>query len=327
MMVKGKNILITGGGGFIGTALAENLAENNMVTLLDTSFENNAISYSSIATHKNVTKKVIDILDKDALLKVTEKMQIVIHLAAKLGVQHVLKNSRETLNVNYIGTSNLLQAVSDNGNCERFIFFSTSEVFGSNAYKIIENGDSILKSMESTRWCYSVSKLAAEHLAFSYYRETNLPVVVIRPFNVFGPQRVGDNVTRRFILNAINNDDLIVYGDGTSIRAWCYIDDFCGAVLNSLERKEAIGEAFNIGNARNTMTAYNLASKIVELSGSKSKIVFKKIDFRDIDIRVPDISKAERLLGYQPTVTIDVGFRNTIDWYKNNLNKINETIK
>ena len=150
-----------------------------------------------------------------------------------------------------------------------------------------------------------------------------MPVVVIRPFNIFGPQRVGDNVTRRFILNALTNKDLTVYGDGAQIRSWCYIDDFTTGVVSTLDEEKAIGEAFNIGNAFNVITAYNLAKTVIDICSSKSKIVFKEIDFRDIDIRVPDIKKASRILGYNPKIDLDTGLERTIEWFKNNLESLN----
>lgn len=321
-MIKNKKILITGGGGFIGTTLAERLVDNNEVTLLDTNFNRNAFAFSRLKGHKNIKLAEIDILNAAEVTRIVKDAQMVVHMAARLGVQEVIHNASYTLDVNYIGTSNLLKAVSFDSPCERFIFFSTSEVFGSNAFGVVENGGSILHSIQDARWCYCLSKLAAEHLAFSYFREKNLPIVVIRPFNIFGPRRVGDNVTRRFILSALHNKDLKVYGDGTQIRAWCYIDDFCDAVLKSMEIKKAIGEAFNIGNHRNTVTAYELAKKIIYLCDSKSRIVFEKIDFTDIDIRVPNTAKARNILGYVPRIELDEGLSRTIKWFKEHLKEL-----
>ena len=315
-MIKNKKIVITGGGGFIGTSLAERLANDNEIILIDMNFNNNAYAFSNLKEHKNVRVAEIDILDMAAIEEITRDAEIIVHMAAMLGVQNVIQNTTKTLDVNYIGTSNLLKAAALNSSCERFIFFSTSEVFGSEAFNVVENGNSVLHSIQDARWCYSLSKLAAEHLAFGYFREKKLPVVAIRPFNVFGPRRIGDNVTTRFILNALQNKDLTVYGDGTQIRAWCYIDDFCDAALKAIEIDGAIGEAFNIGNPRNTVTAYELAKKIVKLCNSKSKIVFEKPDFKDIDIRVPNTSKSSNILSYVPKVELEDGLIRTIAWYK-----------
>lgn len=325
-MIRNKKIVITGGGGFIGTALAERLVENNEVVLLDTNFDRNVFAFSRLKDHKNIKLADVDILNAPEVAREIKDAQIVVHMAAKLGVQEVIHNATYTLDVNYIGTSNLLKAVSLDSSCERFIFFSTSEVFGSNAFGVVESGSSVLHSIQDARWCYCLSKLAAEHLAFSYFREKGLPVVVIRPFNIFGPRRLGESVIRRFILSALQNKDLTVYGDGTQIRAWCYIDDFCDAVLRSMEIEKAIGEAFNIGNPRNTVTAYEFAKKIIHLSDSKSRIVFKKIDFTDIDIRVPNTSKARDFLGYEPRVELDEGLSNTIKWFEEHQEELKSPI-
>lgn len=321
-MVKNKKILITGGGGFIGSKLAERLVKDNEVVLMDANFNSNSFAFGGLKKSRNLSTIKGDILNAKAVKKVTQDAQIVVHMAAVLGVQEVLQNARYTLDVNYIGTSNLLKAASANSNCERVVVFSTSEVFGNNAFRIAENGNTALSSIQDARWCYSVSKLAAEQLAFGYFREKGLPVVVIRPFNVFGPGRVGDNVVLRFVLNALTDKTLEVYGDGTQIRAWCYIDDFCDAVLQTLDVKKAVGQAFNIGNPLNTITIYHLAKKVVELCKSKSAIAFKEINFADIDIRVPDTSNARNILKFVPKFGLDEGLMLTIKWVQKNLSQL-----
>lgn len=321
-MVRGKQILITGGGGFIGTSLAERLVKNNQLVLLDTNFEHNAFVFSDLKNNGNVTLAKVDILDIPEVAKVAQNAQIVVHTAAMVGVQEVLHDALYTLDVNYIGTSNLLKAIAQSSHCERLIFFSTSEIFGSNAFRIAEDGNTVLPSVQDVRWCYCISKLAGEHLAFSYYRQRGLPVVVVRPFNIFGPERVGDHVILRFILKALRNEDLEVYGDGTQIRAWCYIDDFCNALLRTIEVEGAIGQAFNIGNPRNTLTVYDLAKKVISLCGSKSKVVFKALDFVDVDIRVPNTSKARDILGFVPEIELEEGLSKTIEWVKRHADEI-----
>ena len=315
-MIKDKKILITGGGGFIGVALAERLVKDNRIILLDRNFDNNTLAFSDLQGNKNIELANVDILDAEEVARVAQDVQIAVHMAAMVGVQEVLSNSLYTLDVNYIGTSNLLKAVSQNSQCQRVICFSTSEIFGAGAFGIAENGNTVLSSVQDVRWCYCISKLASEHLALSYYRQKGLPAVVIRPFNVFGPKRVGDHVVLRFILKALRNEDLEVYGDGTQIRAWCYIDDFCDALLQCMEIEDAVGQAFNIGNPRNTLTIYELAKRIISLCGSKSNIVFKALDFTDIDIRVPNTAKARDILGYVPKFELEEGLSRTIEWVK-----------
>lgn len=325
-MIKGKKFLLTGGGGFIGVALAEKLSKYNHVALLDNDFENNAFAFSQLKSNGNVQQIQGDILDVEKVARAAQEAQIVVHMAARVGVQEVISDSLNTLEVNYSGTSNLLRLIANSQNCERVLVFSTSEVFGIHAFGIAEDGDSILSSVQDIRWCYCISKLAAEQLAFSYFRQKGLPVVVIRPFNIFGPNRVGDHVVLRFILRALRNDDLQVYGDGTQIRAWCYIDDFCQGVQLAMEAPKAVGQAFNIGNHNNTITIYGLAKKIIDLCGSKSKVVLKRLDFTDIDIRVPNTSKARNILGFVPEVELEEGLAKTIEWVKENMDKINSHI-
>ena len=182
-MITNKKILLTGGGGFIGVALAERLAKDNQIILLDTNFDHNAFVFSDLKSNRNIKLAKVDILDMQEVARVVQDAQIVVHMAAMVGVQEVIHNALYTLDVNYIGTSNLLKAVSQSSHCERLIFFSTSEIFGSNAFGIAENGDTVLSSVQDVRWCYCVSKLAAEHLTLSYYRQKGLPAVVVRPMS------------------------------------------------------------------------------------------------------------------------------------------------
>lgn len=325
-MIKDKKILITGGGGFIGASLAQRLVQDNQVTLLDRYFKDNAFSFTDLARHKNIRLVEGDILDAAALTEVVAGTQIVVHMAAMVGVQEVISNALDTLEVNYTGTSNLLKAVAKNPDGERAVCFSTSEIFGPSAFRVAENADSALASVQDVRWCYCVSKLAAEQLAFSYHRQQGLPVVVIRPFNIYGAGRVGDHVVLRFILRALKNEDLEVYGDGTQIRAWCYIDDFCDALLKSMEAEGAIGQAFNIGNPLNTVTVYALAQEVVRLCDSKSSIVFKEPGFADVDIRVPNIDKAREILGFNPKVSLEQGLAMNIEWVRQHEDKLRRQV-
>ncbi len=321
-MVKNKNVLITGGGGFIGTQLASILAAHNSVTLLDLSFDRNAYALTQLNKNGNVRTVTANILDTDGLTKAIGKAEVIIHAAAILGVQKVIQHPIETLQVNYLGTANILGAASHNKSCERFVLFSTSEIYGDNAFRVPENGNALLVGVHDTRWCYSISKLASEHLALGFFREKGVPVVVIRPFNVFGPGRIGSYAVLQFILRALTNEDLVVYGDGGQLRAWCYVDDFCDGVVRAMETPEAIGQAFNIGNSYNTVTNISLARQIVNLSGSRSRIIFKKLDFADIDIRVPNTAKAKEVLGFMPKVELEEGLTKTIAWVRNNLDAI-----
>ena len=141
-----------------------------------------------------------------------------------------------------------------------------------------------------------------------------MPPVTIRPFNIFGPGRIGDHALLRFVVNALNNDEIIVHGTGDQIRSWCYIDDLVDGLMAALVRPEAVGEDFNIGNPRNTLTIYDLARRVVQLTESASTIRLVEVDYADIDLRVPRADKARRILGFRPQVDMDEGIRRTASW-------------
>ena len=324
--LTGKRVLITGGAGFIGSALAERLVERNQVVLFDRTFEAQSAPLCSAWGHKNLETITGDILEPAAVQAAVEGADVVIHLAAIVGVKNVLSRGRETIEVNFIGTSNLLKAVANRRDLHRFVYFSTSEVFGMNSFRAGEETPASIGSVDEARWTYSIAKLAGEHLVHTYHRELDLPTVIVRPFNVFGPLRLGDHALLRFILAAMRGEDLEVHGDGTQIRSWCYIDDFVDALLRTLVLPQASGEAFNIGNPRNTLTIYDLARRVIDLLGSRSRVRFAAIDFSDIDVRVPRLRKAEELLGFRPQVEIDEAIRRTARWYRDHLEAVDPEV-
>lgn len=314
-MIRGKAVLITGGGGFIGVSLAERLAEHNQVVLFDRDFVHNAWSYTNLQGHPNISLVEGDILDAHRVAQVAMDAQIVIHAAAVVGVQAVLHDAVHTMEVNLLGTSHLLKAVKT-ARCERFLFLSTSEIYGLQALHVREEAPVFLPHTADARWTYTVSKIAGEHLVMAYHRQMGLPVVIARPFNIFGPRRVGDYAILRFILQALRGQALEVYGDGTQVRAWCYIDDLCDGLLRCLETPEAVGLVFNLGNPGNAISVYELAKAIVRLAGSSSPITFCPLPFSDIVVRIPDISRAASLLGFTPKVNLEEGLLKTIIWVR-----------
>ncbi len=320
-VIANKTILITGGAGFIGSSLAQKLADHNQIILLDRSFAPSPIQYTSLLRNPNVTAVQGDILDID-LRALVKQADVVVHAAAILGVNRVCTSGRETLETNYVGTSRILKALDASTTVQRFVYFSTSEVFGVNSYRVDETSRPTVGPIAESRWSYAMSKLAGEHLVASYFRETRLPIAIVRPFNIFGPRRTGDYALRRFILNALQNQPLEIHGDGTQIRSWCYIEDFCAALLQMIVRPEAVGEDFNIGHPGNTVTIYELAQKVIQLTGSSSSTLFCASPFPDISIRVPSLDKARRLLGYEPKYDLNTGLKLTIRWYCDNVNQV-----
>ncbi len=314
-MITGKRVLLTGGAGFIGSALAKRLLNDNEVVVLD-NCHRNALERSETARHPNLRFVVGDVMDPAATRDAAEGCNLIVHLAAIAGVDTVLRMPVTTMRVNILGTYHVLEAALANGNVERLIDFSTSEVFGTYAYNVREGDLTSLGAVGEARWTYAVSKLATEHLAHNYHKQFGLPALSIRPFNIYGPNQVGEGAVHRFITQALRGDDITIHNDGSQIRAWCYIDDIVDGILSALERPEAVGHAFNIGNPRSVVTIFNLASQIARLSDSQSRIVFTKWDQADVELRIPNIDKARQLLGYEPKVDLEAGLLRTIEWYR-----------
>lgn len=317
-MIKSKKILLTGGAGFIGTKICDILCESNEMLLFD-NLDRNSIKNTNLLENKNVKLIKGDILDSAYLKKVVDefKPNIVIHLAAVAGIDTVIKNPVKTMQVNMIGTYNLLECLKDNlEGLERVIDFSTSEVFGTYAYKVNETSSTNLAPVGEARWTYSVSKLAGEHLAHAYYKQYNMPIVTVRPFNIYGPGQVGEGAIHQFAIRAIKNEDIQVHGDGDQIRSWCYVEDFVQGIMLCLEKKEAIGNAFNIGNPQGTVTIGMLAQQIKDISKSQSNIKYVPKNYVDVELRIPSIDKAKELLGFKPQYDLKMGLENTIEWYR-----------
>lgn len=314
-MISGKRVLLTGGAGFIGSHLAERLAADNDVVIFDT-FRRDAVSRTPLASHPRVQLVRGDVRDAAALQEACRGAQLVAHLASIAGVDTVLKNPVLTMETCLIGTYNALEACRKAGTVERFVDFSTSEVFGRYAYRVAEGDATSLGAVGEARWTYAVSKLATEHLALSYRKQYGLPALSIRPFNIYGPRQVGEGAIHQFIVRALRNEDITIHNEGSQIRAWCYIDDIVDGLLLCLERPEAVGHAFNIGNPRSTLTIYNLAMQVVRLSSSSSRLVFVPKEQVDVELRIPDIGKAKRLLGFEPRVDLEEGLLRTILWYR-----------
>jgi nucleoside-diphosphate-sugar epimerase len=314
-MIQAKRILLTGGAGFIGTALARQLIAHNEIVVLD-NCHRNSLKDSGLLTHSNLRMIEGDVLDLKAVSEAMHGCQVVVHLAAIAGVDTVLRMPVATMKVNILGTYHALEAAAAEGTVERFIDFSTSEVFGSYAYNVREGDVTSLGAVGEARWTYAVSKLATEHLAHNYHVEYGLPTVSIRPFNIYGPGQVGEGAIHRFILQALKGDPITIHNDGSQIRAWCYIDDIVNGILACLERPEAVGHAFNIGNPRSVATIYNLARLVISLSNSASPIQFVEWDKADVELRIPNIEKARKLLGFEPHVDLEDGLTRTIDWYR-----------
>jgi UDP-glucose 4-epimerase len=321
-MLQDKTLFLTGGAGFIGSTLIGRLVERNRLVVFD-NLSRNALASRPYASHPNLKLVIGDVTDAVALGTAMAEADphVVVHMAAVAGIDTVIKSPTTTMRVNLMGTANALEAARGLKRLERFVDFSTSEVFGSNAYRAQESGLASIGAVGEARWIYAVSKLTGEHMAHAYHREFGLPAVTLRPFNVYGPGQVGEGAIHRFVTQALQNKEIQIHGDGTQIRAWCYVDDMVDGVLLVMEHPRAIGESFNIGNARAVVTIFGLANTVVRVLNSKSPIRFVRKDYADIELRVPNVDKARDLLGFEAQVDLDEGLKRTGQFYAQALSR------
>jgi UDP-glucose 4-epimerase len=310
-LIKDKRIFVTGGAGFIGSTVIRNLIDHNAITAFDNLSRNTIKDRPDLLNHSNLTLIEGDVLDADSVVRHMKGADIVVHAAGIAGIDTVIKNPVKTMQVNMVGTANVLEAARVNGVSDRLVDFSTSEVFGSMAFKSSESDVTVAGSAGEARWTYAVSKLAGEHLAHAYYAQYKLPVVTVRPFNVYGPGQTGEGAIQVFIKRALNNETIHIDGDGAQIRAWCYIDDFVDCLMRCLEDPAAIGQSFNIGNARAVMTILGLAETVLRVTRSESEIVFDPPLSADIAIRIPSVEKAHKVLGFKARVDLEEGIKRT----------------
>ena len=314
MAVNGKRILITGGAGFIGSYLCERLVQENDVTLYD-NYLRDAVRFTELRKHPRLQMVRGDVLDLPALQQAMAGHQLVIHCAAIAGIYSVDKSPMQTMQVNVLGTYHALQAAAAN-RAERFIYFSTSEVYGQYVRRGTEQDQTTIGPVGEMRWVYAASKLAAEHWTFAFARAHQLNCTTVRPFNVYGPRQIGEGAVQRLVLRALGNEPITLFNDGTQIRAWCFVEDFVEGVLACLERPEAIGQVFNLGNPQGTTTNLQLALAIKRLAHSSSTLVFAPHPGPEVEIRIPSIAQAQARLGFNPAVPLEEGISRTIEWYR-----------
>jgi UDP-glucose 4-epimerase len=306
------NALITGGAGFIGSHLAEELLQRgNKVYVIDDLSTGTLDNIGHLQEHQDFTFIQGSILDEFLMNKLIKNCHVIYHLAAAVGVKYVITNPLKSIQINTRGTEIVLDLASRDG--KKVILASTSEVYGKNASQVFtENADSVLGSSKTTRWGYACTKLLDEFLALAYYRKNHLPVVIIRFFNICGPRQTGNYgmVIPSFVRQALLHHPITVYGDGKQSRSFTHVRDAVIGILGLANHPEAVGDIFNIGNP-NGITIEQLAKKIKELTGSKSEIVYVPYSqaygegFEDMRHRVPDVTKAHNLVNYYPKVPLD----------------------
>ena len=314
-MIEGQRICVTGGAGFIGSTLVQTLVELNEIVVLDT-LERDRLATLACRDHPNLSLVKGDVLNPADVHKAVKGADLVIHCAGIAGIDTVVRRPVDTLAVNMMGSYNVLEAARTEGRCRLAVCFSTSEVFGPQAFSSKETDPTIVGAVGKARWTYAVSKLAEEHLAFSFHNQHGLPTTVLRPFNVYGPGQVGEGAIKIFIERAIRDEPITIYGTGNQIRAWCYVDDMIEAVHRVIESPAAVGESFNIGNSRSVETIWGLANRIIQITGSSSAIEFKPALSADIELRIPCVDKAKDFLDFIAKVDLEEGVRRTAAHYR-----------
>jgi len=320
-----SNVVVTGGYGFIGSHLVSALlARGDSVTVFD--FAKNTRDTSiDFDTHPNFRFVQGDVTDLAALGQaLTPGVDTVFHLAAVVGVKNYLNDPLRVLDVNVIGTRNVLELSHRNGT--RVVFASTSEVFGKNPNPpFAEDDDRVLGSTRTARWSYSTSKAMAEHLVFAMHSAHGLPVTVVRYFNVYGPRQAPIFVVSQSIHRILNGHAPLLYDSGDQTRCFTYVDDAVAGTLLAADSDAAIGAAFNIGSMTETSMrdVVDLAIKVADVDTvSSAEAVDTETRFggryEDIPRRIPDSTKAQRELGWRLEVTVEEGIRRTVEWARAN---------
>lgn len=315
--ISGKKILITGGGGFIGSFLTENFYRDNKVTLFDNGRRNAfALLEQSIKDKVNLVKG--DIQDEQSVKQIVKNQDIIIHMAAIAGASFYEKDPLLTLSVNLFGGENLLKSLVSK-KIDKVIIFSSSEVYGPNAFEVSEDDPTCIGPVSEGRWAYAVSKVAVDHLAKAFSKKYGIPITIVRPFNIYGPRQVGEGAISNMLTSALKEKKIYVSGDGLQKRAWCYISDMVRAVEIICQAK-VDGKCFNIGNPDAYVTIIDLAKKIQALC-KDSEIIFTEGRSIEVLDRKPKIEKASQLLGFSPEVDLEEGLKKTFDWWRKNISK------
>jgi len=320
-------VLITGGAGFIGSHLAEAyLQRSDEVFIIDDlstgSMENLRHLQEDPQTGSRLFVTIGSVLEHDRMLELVGTCDVVIHLAAAVGVQYILDNPLSSIVTNVRGTETVLEL------CNKFrkkvLIASTSEVYGKHQHApLTEEDDCIYGPSTKSRWSYAASKLMDEFTALAYYRTKKLPVVITRFFNTVGPRQTGryGMVIPRFVRQAIQNEPMTVYGDGRQTRTFTHVRDAVQVVMTLIARPEALGEVVNVGGAEE-VSILTLAQRIKQKVGSASEIRLVPYDdvfpayFEDMQRRVPSTDKLQKLIGFAPRMDLDQILEDVIEFQR-----------
>jgi UDP-glucose 4-epimerase len=316
-------VLITGGAGFVGSHLADGLlARGDEVSVLDDLSTGSIHNIAHLKGHPRFRYTIDSVTNEPLLAELIDHCDVIVHLAAAVGVKLIVEAPVHTIETNVHGTEVVLKHA--NKKKKLVLIASTSEVYGKSVtVPFREDADLVLGPSNKHRWAYACSKLIDEFLALAYWKERKLPVVIVRLFNTVGPRQTGQYgmVIPNFVRQALSGHPITVFGDGTQSRSFTYVGDVVRAVIALINEPAAVGQVFNIGNGEE-ITIGALAERIKALTRSSSDIVRIPYEqayeqgFEDMPRRVPDISKIRALVGYEPTVGLEEILSHVIEYYR-----------
>lgn len=316
-------VLITGGAGFIGSHLAEALlARGDTVFLLDNLSTGSIDNLEPMKGHPRFHYAIDSVMNEPVAAELVDRADVVVHLAAAVGVRLIVESPVNTIETNVHGTEMVLKLA--NKKKKKVLLASTSEVYGkSNQVPFKEDADLVLGPTSKGRWSYACSKAIDEFLALAYFKEKRLPVVIFRLFNTVGPRQTGryGMVIPNFVKQALMGHPITVFGDGQQSRCFTYISDVVGVLLKLTDQEAAVGQVLNIGNDREEVGILDLARRVKAKTGSRSEIVMVPYDqayeegFEDMPRRVPDLGRIRALTGYEPQVHLDEILDRVIEYF------------
>jgi len=322
--------LITGGAGFLGSHLAERLLERgDEVHVIDDLSTGSIENIEPLKGHAGFHYTIETIMNEPVLAELVDRVDVVFHLAAAVGVRLIVESPVNTIETNVHGTEKVLKLA--NKKRKKVILTSTSEVYGkADTVPFREDGDLVMGPTSKGRWSYACSKAIDEFLALAYHKEKRLPIVVARLFNTVGPRQTGryGMVIPNFVKQAVLGHPLTVHGDGSQTRCFTYVTDVVGQLVALAEDPRAVGEVFNVGNDHEEISILELAKRVRSRAGSKSEIDLVPYEkayeegFEDMQRRVPDLSKLRALTGYEPQVPLDEILDRVVEYFTSDATRL-----
>jgi UDP-glucose 4-epimerase len=322
--------LITGGAGFVGSHLSEALlARGDDVHVIDNLSTGSIENVLHLKANPRFHYTIDTVLNEPVLAELVDRVDVVFHLAAAVGVRLIVESPVNTIETNVHGTELVLKLA--NKKRKKVLLASTSEVYGkANVVPFREDGDLVMGPTSKSRWSYACSKAIDEFLGLAYHRERRLPVVVARLFNTVGPRQTGryGMVVPSFVKQALLGHTLTVFGDGTQTRCFTYVTDVVGQLILLAEEPRAVGQVFNVGNDRDEVAILDLARRVKERTASGSAVELVPYDrayeegFEDMQRRVPDLAKLRALTGYEPEVHLDEILDRVIAYFTSDVTRL-----